>query len=408
MNPIIRFEHEKLNIGQEGFTKQHWESFVKYNELHNNQFFDVLYNGIRFKQYVGIIQIGSFAVEIHPKSDKNDSKENWRNVLLPMLKECGRIKAKSADAAKLKKQNLNLLEVYFDYYLRELEQLVHAGLVKKYRKESGNVKALKGKLDFAGNIRQNLVHKERFYTTHQVYDVNHKLYQVLNLALEIIDQFSSGSRINDVCKRVRMSFPEVAKVNVNEQILNAITLDRKTAPYERALELAKFIILNYSPDIKGGNQKMIALLFDMNQLWEEYVYVKLRKEIHSENTDFKDFTIQAQHSKDFWENNSLQPDIVLSKDDVKYIIDTKWKIPSNSASIEDLRQMYTYARFWKAEKVILLYPGDREHSGFKAYKNIDHDLVKHECMMGFVSVTDNAGKLNDTIGTIILDMMLIN
>ena len=87
MKPITRFEHEKLSIGQEGFTNQHWEAFVKYNELNNNQFFDVLYNGIRFKQYVGIIQIGSFAVEIYPKADKNDSSENWRNVLLPMLKE---------------------------------------------------------------------------------------------------------------------------------------------------------------------------------------------------------------------------------------------------------------------------------------------------------------------------------
>lgn len=404
MKHASRFEYEKLIIGQEGFTKQHWEAFVKYNELNNNQFFDVLYNGIRFKQYVGIIQIGNFAVEILPKADKNDSKENWRNVLLPMLKACGRIKAKSADAANLKRQNLNLLEVYFDYYLREIEQLIHAGLVKKYRKETGNIKALKGKLDFAGNIRYNLVHKERFYTTHQVYDVNHKLHQVLNLALEIVDQFSSGSRINDVCKRIRMSFPEVAKVNVNEQILNSITLDRKTAPYERALELAKFIILNYSPDIRDGHQKMIALLFDMNQLWEEYVYVKLRKEIQSENSAYSSFTIQAQHSKYFWENNSLQPDIVLSNGHEKYIIDTKWKIPGNSASVEDLRQMYAYARFWNAEKVMLLYPGNKEHSGFKAYKNSDIDGIEHSCKMGFVSVTDETKELDDSIGENILGM----
>ena len=410
MKPITRFEHEKLNIGQEGFTKQHWDAFVKYNELHNNQFFDVLYNGIRFNQYVGIIQVGNFAVEINPKADKYDSTEKWQDVLLPMLKACGRIKAKSADAANLKKQNLNLLEVYFEYYLREIDLLIHSGLVKKYRKETSNVKALKGKLDFAGNIRQNLVHKERFYTSHQVYDVNHKIHQILNVALEIVDKFSSNSRINDVCKRVRMSFPEVAKINVNEQILNGIVLDRKTAPYERALELAKFIILNYSPDIKGGNQKMIALLFDMNQLWEEYVYVKLRKEIHSENSEFNGYTIQAQHSKGFWGNNSLQPDIVLKKGDETYVIDTKWKIPGNSASVEDLRQMYAYASFWNAEKVMLLYPGDREHSGFRAYKNREHDAILHECMMGFVSVLNKEAaitnnKLNQNIAIQVLNMI---
>lgn len=426
MKSIIRFEHEKLSIGQEGFTKQHWEAFVKYNELHNNQFFDVLYNGIRFKQFVGIIQIGNFAVEILPKADKNDSKENWRNVLLPMLKACGRIKAKSADAANLKRQNLNLLEVYFDYYLREIEQLIHSGLVKKYRKETGNVKALKGKLDFAGNIRHNLVHKERFYTTHQVYDVNHKLHQVLNLALEIVDQFSSGSRINDICKRIRMSFPEVTKVNVNERILNALKLDRKTGPYERALELAKFIILNYSPDIKGGNQKMIALLFDMNQLWEEYVYVTLRKEIQSDSQKYEGYTLKAQHSKDFWGNNSLQPDIVLSKGNENYVIDTKWKIPGNAASIDDLRQIYTYARFWNAKKVMLLYPGNIKSKKEGVFKIDDfHRLssntfeiseIQHTGMMAFVNViqkvdnftTENKFRLNEHIGKELIDLIELN
>ena len=55
-------------------------------------------------------------------------------------------------------------------YIQEINKLLHIGLVKKYRKETNNVKALKGKLEFAGNIRKNLVHKERFYTTHQVYN----------------------------------------------------------------------------------------------------------------------------------------------------------------------------------------------------------------------------------------------
>ncbi len=55
--------------------------------------------------------------------------------------------------------------------------------------------------------------------------------------------------------------------------------------------------------------------------------------------------------------------------------------------------------------MILLYPGDREHSGFKAYKNIDHDVVKHECMMGFVSVL-NGELLNKNIGENILQLLL--
>jgi 5-methylcytosine-specific restriction enzyme subunit McrC len=407
MKIIHVYEHGRLLIDEQGFKRSHWEAFVKLNQIHDNQYFDVLYNGLRFKQFVGVIQIESVLVHIHPKADKNTEDNIWRNVLLEMLKKCGKVKAKDAGTANLKKQHFNLLDVYFNYFLTEIEYLIHSGLVKKYRKETSNVKALKGKLDFAGNIRHNLVHKERFYTTHQVYDTNHQLHQILFQALKVVDTFTRGTSLNDRCKRVNLSYPEVNNIQVNASIINSIQLDRKTAPYERAFDLARFILLNYSPDINGGSNKMIALLFDMNQLWEEYVYVMLRNTINENREKYPNFTIKAQHSKGFWGNNSLQPDIVLTKDAKTYIIDTKWKLPGNSATVEDLRQMYAYARFWDAEKVMLLYPGNKEHSGFKAYKNSDIDGIEHSCKMGFVSVTNESGELNNGIGATVLGMMLV-
>jgi 5-methylcytosine-specific restriction enzyme subunit McrC len=216
------FEHGRLIIDEKVFKREHWKSFVKLNDAHEGQYFDVLHNGLRFKQFVGVIQVDGLLVQIHPKADKEDSDAKWKDVLLQMLKACGRLKAQTAGNATLKKQQLNLLEVYFEYFLRELETLIHAGLVKKYRKETGNVKALKGKLDFAGNIRYNLVHKERFYTIHQVYDVNHKLHQVLALALSIVDQFSRGTRLADFSKRLQLAFPEVNSIQVNQHTLSSI------------------------------------------------------------------------------------------------------------------------------------------------------------------------------------------
>lgn len=418
LNKIDVYEHERLLIGEKNFKTTHWKAFVKLNDAHEGQYFDVLHNGLRFKQFVGVIQVDGLLVQIHPKADKDDDDSKWRNVLLDMLKACGRLKAQTAGNANLKKQHLNLLEVYFEYFLREVETLIHHGFIKKYRKETGNIKALKGKLDFAGNIRHNLVHKERFYTTHQVYDVNHKLHQILALALRIVDQFSKGTRLADYSKRVFLAFPEVNSIQVNEHVLNAIKLDRKSAPYERAFELAKLIILNYSPDINQGNQQMIALLFDMNQLWEEYVFVKLKKEINKENSSFSKYKIVGQVSKRFWSYNKLKPDIVLinTENQESIIIDTKWKRPGNSASVEDLRQMYAYGRFWKAEKLILLYPGkfynpkfvdfedkDVYHLKEKHVINGELKIQNHRCKMAYVSVV-NENELNKDLGEKIFEL----
>jgi 5-methylcytosine-specific restriction enzyme subunit McrC len=387
MNSIDVFEHSRLLIGEQGFKQSHWDAFVKLNTIHNNEYFDVLHNGLRFKQYVGVIQVDGLLVHVHPKADKEDSNDKWKDVLLQMLKACGKVKAQTAGNAQLKKQHVNLLEVYFEYFIKEVEQLIHNGLVKKYRNETSNVKALKGKLDFAGNIRHNLIHKERFYTTHQIYDTNHKLHQILSFALDIVGQFTNATRLNDKCKRTQMAFPEVDKIKPSLQLLESIKINRKTAPYERAFELAKLIILNYSPDINHGQQKMIALLFDMNVLWEEYVLRSLKK--HAEKHYEERWEITGQESKTFYgSHRTIRPDIILRKGDETIIIDTKWKRPTNKvASIEDLRQMYAYGRFWNTDKLVLLYPGENFDSGYKYYPNQnDHESEFHQCKIAMVKV----------------------
>jgi 5-methylcytosine-specific restriction enzyme subunit McrC len=405
LKSIDVYEHGRLIIDEETFTREHWEAFVKLNTVHNGEYFDVLHNGLKFKQYVGVLQVDGLLVHIHPKADKDDSDSKWKGILLKMLKACGRVKAQATGTALLRKQNINLLEIYFDYYLSELEGLLHSGLVKKYRKETNNVKALKGKLEFAGNIRKNLVHQERFYTTHQVYDVNHKLHRVLAHALGIVGHFSRGTRLNDRCRRVELSFPEVDAILPTAAYLESIKLDRKTSIYERALELAKFIILNYSPDINQGQQKMIALLFDMNELWEEYVLKMLKK--YSREYPDEGWQITGQESRLFYgAYRTIRPDIVLRRAEEVFILDTKWKRPPNkAASIEDLRQMYAYARFWKTNKVMLLYPGEPYDSGYKTYPNHhDHETDHHQCKIAMVNVLKD-GILSDSLAEDILGLL---
>jgi len=167
---IQRFEHERLIIGEESFERSHLNTLLKLNEAHDFEYFESIPNGIKFKQYVGIIQVDNLAIEIFPKADKSSNENSWRDVLIQMLKTCRKLQASTYGDANVNRQNLNLLEIYFSIYLNELSGLIQQGLVKKYRKESSNVNALKGKLVFSKNISKNLVHHERFDTEHKVCD----------------------------------------------------------------------------------------------------------------------------------------------------------------------------------------------------------------------------------------------
>lgn len=408
---ITVYEHGRLTTDNAAFSERHLNALWKLNEYHNFDYFDPIPRGVKFKQYVGIIQVDGLSIEILPKTDKDNSSADWKGLLLQMLKECGQLKASSAGSANVKRQHLNLLEVYFELFLTEIELLIHRGLVKKYRKNTGNVKALKGKLEFAGNIRYNLVHKERFYTKHQIYDHNHLLHQTLAHALEILEQFCKGSYLFDRCKRVLLNFPETTPLKVTKKQIEGIILNRKTAPYNQALELARLIILNYSPDISKGREKMISLLFDMNRLWEEFILIQIRKKLVGTS-----YSVKGQDSQTFIGSNYLKPDIVIQHDyDPKkvYIIDTKWKRPKNqSSSISDLRQMYAYNRFWNAKKAMLLYPGESRNNSFKPFETEDFfrdkdqpTAITHLCKSGFVSILDENNNLSDSIGNQVLDLL---
>ncbi len=285
------------------------------------------------------------------------------------------------------------------------EFTIKQGLIKKYSLETSNINVLKGKILFSKNITKNLVHKERFYTEHQVYNKDHTLHQILNSALKIVEYFTKGTHIFDQCKRVQLDFPEVSEIKITKKLLDNFEISRKSKSYSKVFEIARLILLNYSPDISTGNEKMLALLFDMNKLWEEYILVKLREEL----TDPR-YEIGAQERKDFWGYNSLQPDIVIN-DKLKkeiLIVDTKWKQPGNSsASIQDLRQMYSYNRFWNASKAVLLYPGEGGGNKFKVFCN-KKDPIQHYCKMAFVNVLDHNGKLSELIGKDILEELEIH
>jgi 5-methylcytosine-specific restriction enzyme subunit McrC len=408
---ISVFEHQRLYVDEQSFKQSHLDALLKLNEYHDGNYFEPIAKGIKFNQFVGVIQVDGLTIEIHPKADKEDDDNKWKGVLIKMLKACGRLKAESSGAAHVKRQHLNLLEVYFELYLLEVEALVRKGVIKKYRKQTHHTKALKGKLEFAGHIRHNVVHKERFYTTHQVYDSNHLLHQILYKALTIVDQFTKGTRLNDMSNRVLVNFPPVDDKTITAQKLSGITLNRKSSSYGDALELARLIILNYSPDISSGKEKMLSLLFDMNVLWEEYILKQLQKACQG-----SDIAVSGQESKSFWGSNTLKPDVVLRKGSQTFIIDTKWKRPNkSSASVSDLRQMYAYCRFWDAEKALLLYPGEQSENKFRSYltddyskdDNANHTEIDHQCKMGFVEVMKEKA-LNLNLGVEILSLININ
>lgn len=360
--PIQVFEHQEHRIGDQGFLKSHWEALSRYNELHENKFFVLTHKGVKFNQFVGVIQVGNITIEILPKisqSAEKDDKDKWQKVLIDMLRACRWMTVYAQDKAPLRFKPNSILEAYLELFIKECEELIRQGLVKKYRTVSCNYNALKGKLLFNKQIQINLVHKERFYTKHQVFDRENVFNQILLKALKLIPVISQSPYLKDKVYNLMLAFPELEDVMVEQKTIEKLVFTRNTFRYKAAIEIAAMLLLNYRPDISAGQNHVLAILFDMNDLWEEYIYRQLSRNKPA------DWVIRSQDSKQFWKlNNSsrsktVRPDIIIHNQTrkVNLVIDTKWKtLPNDIPADEDLKQMFVYNEYWNSKNAVLLYP----------------------------------------------------
>lgn len=403
------FEHQQLLLDDQMFKRHHWEALGWYNSTHGGDFFTLLPKGVKFNQYVGVIQVGNLTIEVLPKIGKTSGKGDktlWQKVLIDMLRECHWMQIYAQEKASLRFKPNSILEAYLEIFINECEKLLRQGLVKKYRAINSNTTTLKGKLLFVQQVQINSIHKEKFYTQHHIFDRENIFNQILLKALTLVPILSQSPYIKDKVSNLLLSFPELIDIVVTHSTFDNLVFDRKTTRYKEAIEIAAMLLLNYRPDIVSGNNHVLAILFDMNDLWEEYIYRQLSR-YKSNNLQ-----IREQNSKSFWKLDDsrtykkIRPDIVIHDKETNFsvILDTKWKIPDNNIpSDSDLKQMFVYNEYWEGKQALLVYP---EHSytdepiyfggGFVKRKDV---ASNHNCGILKVAVLDKLNtKLDDTIG----------
>jgi 5-methylcytosine-specific restriction enzyme subunit McrC len=425
-NTIRVAEFEKLYYDDtKPFKQKHWEALCRYLEQRTKkqadrtEYYRILNKGIQFTNYVGVIQAGNLTIEVLPKTDRekttaanqavdkletedSQQRQGWHDVLLKMLKECRLLQVSHVDNASLNLKSNSILEIYLELFLEETQKLLHEGLVKKYKKTEGNTLAMKGQLLFSQNISHNLIHKERFYVRHTEYNRTNIFNQLLYTTLCLITAISGNTSVTDKANRLLLDFPEMPDCKVTAATFDKLVFDRKTERYKEALLISKMLLLNYRPDITGGTENVIAIMFDMNALWEEFVYRRLVKSA-SEGVH-----ISRQTKKPFWYNRkddfhkNIRPDIVIKKNDKTVIVDTKWKIiDDNRPGDDDLKQMFVYNLLWNAQKSFLLYPGTHAtcegsylHFELSEQKRSEGDKgFYNHCSLAFIDILDKQKQL---------------
>lgn len=361
------FEWESLRVGEKGFTQRHFDSLVMWQDRQHDDYFGVGHNRITFQQWVGVIQVGQLVIEVLPKvasgrglggsSERAEDVSRWKGVLVDMLRRTGRLKVRLADDADLALRRQSLLDLYFQSYLDEVEHLMHLGLVKKYRRDARNRTALKGKLLFQRQAKENLLHRERFFCEAAEYDRQNVWNDILLAGLRVTSGMAQDGLIRAKAKNLELSFPDWPERRFEERDFDRLRFDRKTKGYEPAVILARLILLHLNPQTAAGRDRVVAILFDMNSLWEDWLLATYRSSYRGD----PDVRIPGKKSQVFWAAESggtkwLETDILVEAGGRKMVLDAKWKRPERHPADADLKQMFAYNLMWKSQEAWLVYP----------------------------------------------------
>lgn len=364
---LVTFEHERLVVGQTRgitsggeatFTEAHFEALARFHNRQDTPPFRLGHRTIIIGHHVGYLRVGPVTLEIYPKLGGSRPEADWRGLLLDMLRVVRRVRLRVQDVAALAARTGDLYDVLARRFVELTADLLREGLARSYREVEDNGTTFRGRLLFAQHIRANHVRQERLYVAYEVHDADNLPNRILRHALERVRRTTTSATLRLEAEAAMVAFPEeVGETPVRPRDwAAALRLDRRTERYREALELARLILSDERPDLRWGDRETVALLFDMNALFEGYVEQALRA--------VPGVRVMAQARREFWSPSMgpahvARPDILLFPEGSTrpIVIDAKWKIPAEGRpSDADLRQLFAYLHAFGGVRGALLYP----------------------------------------------------
>lgn len=330
------------------------------------------HRAIQITSFVGVIRApDGFQIEVLPKVAKftEGGDVQARQLLIEMLRCLGGFRHIQTDSAKLAATRMPLLEIFIEAFLGGVEKIVKRGLRSDYSTLQDNMFALRGKLQMAAHLRQNLCRRDRFFAEFDDFSPNRPENRLLHSALRRVLVWTGSEANQRLARELCFVFADVPTSERPSVDLSLVRLDRGMAHYSDALAWARLILEDETPLTGTGGHRSPSLLFPMEAVFEAYVAKHLRRQLahpFALKTQAQGFSL-VRHLEQNWFR--LRPDFLV-KDSATtcLVLDTKWKLlDSQNArastdkyglSQADFYQLYAYGQSYidGHGDIVLVYP----------------------------------------------------
>ncbi|MFC4276140.1 McrC family protein [Achromobacter aloeverae] len=329
------------------------------------------HRAVQVTSFVGVIRApDGFQIEVLPKVGKaiDGGDVQARQLLIEMLRCLGGFRHIQTDSAKLVAAHMPLLEVFIGEFLLTVEHIVKRGLRGHYTLRQDNIFALRGKLQMAAHLRQNLCRRDRFFSEFDEFSNNRPENRLLHSALRQALAWTSSQTHQQLARELCFVFAEIPESE--QQILDfqRVRLDRGMGHYADALAWARLILQDESPLTGAGGHRAPSLLFPMAAVFEAYVAKHLARQLGQPFTlraQASSFSLIRHQSQDWFR---MKPDLLIQESAAnRLVLDTKWKLIDGTKangtdkyglSQGDFYQLYAYGQTYLDGQgdVVLIYP----------------------------------------------------
>lgn len=323
---------------------------------------------LKLDSHVGIIETPcGTRLEILPKHTEDGHCEQQSRVLLQrMLQTVLDLRAREAGPANLRLfANVPLSEWVMRQFLHGLDHLVKRGVRFDYRRVEEEQRFLRGQLNVVAQMRQPPGRQHHFQISHDVFLADRAENRLLRLALKRVCKSTQEADNWRLAHELRSLLVEIPPSRDIRQDFRLWQNDRLMAHYQPLRPWCELILGEQSPLAVSGDWRGISLLFPMEQLFEQYVEILLRRQL----ADGAKLRAQlSRHSlcEHFGQPIfRLRPDLLLEHGSQRWVLDTKWKLlnasdPDSKYGLNqaDFYQLYAYGQKYLqgSGEMLLIYP----------------------------------------------------
>lgn len=412
--PIIIKEYSKKSLNDCDLKKL--EHYLERKNL--NKALKVTASGIEATSWVGVIKYKNLHFQILPKliykkEYKDDYDETARletksavlKNLLYMLSYTKKLDIRTSEDTKLLKAENPFMEILIREYANSLFECLRRLTPKKYIREYDNLNYLKGKILFSENIKYNCVNGSKFYCEFDEFSENNILNRLFLFVSTCLFNISDDSKNKKILKLIINYYSDIQLERFDKYKAEKIKLTRNQELFRKPFNLAKMFIEQTSVDLSKNKFENITLIWDMNKLFEEFIYQLIKKELPQFNPIYqKGKRLLRNHYRNTYVDIFLK--FKDDKDDI--VLDTKYKIikNTNDFSNDDVFQVSTYCLLHGTKKAILLYP--RYNKSFDEEYRLNSYIEENGYQIKFCTIDlkrkdlkEQKQSLVDTIGKII-------